>query len=261
VAERIAAAGGRAEADETAVGSWSAARAIVAHAMDTFGRIDLLVNSAGIGIMGSLAALDEELADRILEINLHGTFALTRAVWPIMAERRRGSILSMSSNAALGYGFNSAYAISKAGIIGLTLDAAREGAALGIRVNALMPLAYTKMAEQIDDRQYLAWVRDNLPVETISDVGLRLLSDVGASGQIVSCGGGSAARVSFAKDALAEVEKWNPSQASDHGLSGWTKLDSGADELKAYFHRFPPPFAITEQTMRGDDSRFASADG
>ena len=165
VVEEISAAGGQGIANGLAVGTAANGRAIVRAALDAFGRIDILVNNAGTGIAGPFTAHDDEAIERHYATNLIGGHHLMRAAWPHMAENRYGRILNVSSNGALGVGGNAPYGAAKAGMLGLTLDAAIEGKPLGILVNAVMPTSYSRLVEQIPDASSVARFRDNLPPE------------------------------------------------------------------------------------------------
>jgi NAD(P)-dependent dehydrogenase (short-subunit alcohol dehydrogenase family) len=132
----------------------------------------------------------------VVRTNLLGPYHLTRAVWPVMAAQGYGRILNVSSNAVLGMGRSAPYAMSKAGLIGLTVDNAREGEALGIRVNAVMPTAYSRMIEAAPDKAFVAWMKANMPAELLVPPVLYLVSrDCAVSGQVFSIGGGRFARV------------------------------------------------------------------
>jgi NAD(P)-dependent dehydrogenase (short-subunit alcohol dehydrogenase family) len=138
-------------------------RAFAAACVDTWGRIDFLQNNVGIG-SGDAGALHvtEGALDRIIEVNLKGCLLSCQAVAPLMREQGAGSIVNISSIAALASAPLTAYKISKAGVNALTQSLAIENAARGVRVNAIMPgLLDTPMA--ID-----AWAAKlNMPREDI----------------------------------------------------------------------------------------------
>jgi hypothetical protein len=119
-----------------------------------------------------------------------------------MTRQRYGRILNISSNGMLGVGGNAPYAAAKAGMIGLTLDSAIEGRPLGILVNAVMPVSYSRMIEQIPDPATVAWFRDNCPPERVAEAMAWFLSrESDLSGRILLTGGGRLSSLVFAETA------------------------------------------------------------
>ena len=202
VVREIESASGQAVADLTPVGTHAAARAIAAAAMNAFGRIDILVNNAGIARPGQFGAIGDDDLDRVMAVNLTGPFALMRAVWPAMCAQRHGRIVNISSSAAFGSGISGPYAVSKAGLIGLTKDAGIAGRALGILVNAVMPQAYTPLLDNHPDLAFRDWMRGRFPPESVAAVIAFLASRaMRDSAEIYAAGGGRAARIAFVQGA------------------------------------------------------------
>ncbi|WP_394526078.1 SDR family NAD(P)-dependent oxidoreductase [Lacrimispora sp. JR3] len=113
---------------------------MVQAALDKFGRIDVLVNNAGIEANGSIAETTLEKFDQVMKVNTYGAFYMSKLVVPHMMERKSGSIIFMSSTSAqTGASASSAYASSKSALHGLTKTLARDLAPLGINVNAICP--------------------------------------------------------------------------------------------------------------------------
>lgn len=107
---------------------------------DRFGQVDILVNNAGIAESAPLVRTSDELWDRIIAINLSGTFYCTRAALPLMIEKGWGRIINIASVAGkTGAPYISAYTASKHGVVGLTRSAAMEVASRGVTVNAICP--------------------------------------------------------------------------------------------------------------------------
>lgn len=118
----------------------SEVEAFVAEALAAEGRIDALLNVAGIIARRGVEATDEALWDRILDVNLKGSFLMARAVFPAMRNARRGSIVSTSSNAGIrGSAGEIAYSASKFGLEGMSRALAKEAAGFGIAVNTITP--------------------------------------------------------------------------------------------------------------------------
>ena len=144
-AERLAAevsesCGVEARAFRADVASFAEVGTMVSEIQAAWGRIDVLVNNAGITRDGLLARMSEEAFDQVIEVNLKGAFNCLRLVAPLMMKQRNGRIVSVSSVVGLyGNAGQVNYAASKAGIIGLTKSAAKELAPRGITANAVAP--------------------------------------------------------------------------------------------------------------------------
>jgi len=123
---------------------------VVAEAVAASGRIDVLVNNAGILRDAVLWKLDDEAWEAVLAVHLGGTFRFTRSCVPHFRERQHGRIINVTSYTGLhGNPGQAAYAAAKAGIIGLTKTAAKELARFGVTVNAISPNAETRMIDGI----------------------------------------------------------------------------------------------------------------
>ncbi|MDR1405917.1 MAG: 3-oxoacyl-[acyl-carrier-protein] reductase [Prevotellaceae bacterium] len=164
-----------------------------------FGRIDVLVNNAGITRDGLLLRMREDQWDAVITVNLKSAFNFTRAVAPVMVRQRGGSMINMSS--VVGVSGNAAqanYSASKAGMIGLTKSVAKELGSRDIRCNAVAPgFIITEMTHQLPDEVRKKWM-ENIPLhrggtpEDVANVVLFLASDLSSyvSGQVIPvCGG------------------------------------------------------------------------
>lgn len=152
VAEEICRQGGEAVADSHSVTSPADAEAIIDAALDSWGRVDIVINNAG--IVGD-APFEDMTADRLeplLDVHLKGAFYVTRPAWKVMREQGYGRILNTCSTAGiLGAEGMSNYGAAKTGLIGFTRVLAAEGADRNIKVNAVAPIAYTRMmAHSVD---------------------------------------------------------------------------------------------------------------
>lgn len=154
VVSQIQAAGGRAEAMGFDVSDFQAAGEFFQAVAARYGRIDVLVNNAGITKDGLLMRMSEEDFDRVIDINLKGAFNCIRHASRMMVKQRSGRIISISSvSGVTGNAGQANYSASKAGIIGLTKAAARELAGRGITVNAVAPgFIDTEMTQALSEK-------------------------------------------------------------------------------------------------------------
>jgi len=140
VVDQVRQLGGKAVALPADVADGSAMRGAVTTLVDTLGGIDVLVTNAGIIHRQPLIDVTEADWDRVVAVNLKGTFNAIHATLPHLVRQRRGKIVTIASELALiGRAGAAAYAASKAGVIGLTKSLAREVGPLGINVNAVAP--------------------------------------------------------------------------------------------------------------------------
>jgi 3-oxoacyl-[acyl-carrier protein] reductase len=199
VARSIVEAGGRAEEYEADVGDAAAAERVVASVAAAHGRIDHLVNNAGITRDGLLMRMKEEDWDAVIRVNLKGTFNFSRAVLRTMIAARYGRIVNIASVAGLmGNAGQANYASSKAGVIAFARSLAREVGSRGITVNAVAPgFIATAMTDALPEEVRKAYLeiiplkKFGLPKD-VADAVKFLLSDDAAyiTGQVVSVNGG-----------------------------------------------------------------------
>ena len=174
VAAEIAGKGGAAHAAGADITSEADAARLAEEALAALGGIDVLVNNAGVTILGGVAELTEADWQREIDINLSGAYRVTKAFWPHLAEAGGGTILSTASIAGVvGVRQDAAYVASKAGLIMLTRCMALDGAPLGIRANCICPgFVHTPMfedylAEQADPEASLARCAGRTPLGRI----------------------------------------------------------------------------------------------
>ena len=155
VVDAIRADGGEAVASTASVATRDGAAAIIATALDRYGRIDILIHNAGNVRRGSLKEMSYSDFDAVLDVHLRGAFNVVRQAFPVMCAAGYGRIVLTSSIGGL-YGNRDVanYAAAKAGVIGLANVAALEGAADGVTCNVIVPAAVTRMAEGIDTSAY-----------------------------------------------------------------------------------------------------------
>ncbi|MDM0074331.1 SDR family NAD(P)-dependent oxidoreductase [Variovorax sp. J2P1-59] len=156
VADEIKAAGGEAIANGASVTDFEAVQAMVRQAVDAWGRVDILINNAGILRDKSFAKM--EIADfrLVMDVHLMGAVHCTKAVWPIMNEQKYGRIVMTTSSSGLYGNFGqSNYGAAKLALVGLMQTLSIEGAKNDIRVNCLAPTAATRMTEDLMPEEVL----------------------------------------------------------------------------------------------------------
>jgi NAD(P)-dependent dehydrogenase (short-subunit alcohol dehydrogenase family) len=191
VVKEITDLGGEAVADGHSVATPEGGAAIVASALDAFGRVDIVVNNAGILRDKSFHNLTPELVDPVIDVHLKGAFNVTRAAWVHFREQNYGRVVNTSSNSGLLGNFGQAnYGAAKMGLVGLTKVLAIEGAKYGIKANAIAPVAFTRMTAEL-----MPGLEEKLKPELVTPVVVYLChEDCPVTGEIYSAGGGVVAR-------------------------------------------------------------------
>ena len=191
----------KAKAFASDAASFEDAHQVVKQVVAEFGRVDVLVNNAGITKDGLMMRMSEQQWDDVINNNLKSAFNFTHAVTPIMAKQRGGSIINMSS--VVGVSGNAGqcnYAASKAGIIGLTKSIAAELGSRGVRANVIAPgFINTDMTGKLSEELRAEWAKQ-IPLrragegEDIAGAALFLASDLAAyvTGQVLQVDGGMA---------------------------------------------------------------------
>lgn len=191
--------GGQVKLYKSDASDFENAQKVIDEIISDFGKIDVLVNNAGITRDSLLMRMGEEQWDLVLKVNLKSVFNMTKAILKIMMKQRSGSIVNMSSVVGVsGNAGQANYSASKAGMIGFTKSIAKELGSRNIRVNAIAPgFIETKMTEQLSIEVREEWMkviplrRGGQP-EDVANVALFLASDLSSyvSGQVVNvCGG------------------------------------------------------------------------
>ena len=180
---------------------FEAAHQVVESVVADFGRLDIMVNNAGITRDTLLMRMTEQMWDQVIEVNLKSAFNFTHAVTPVMMRQRSGSIISLSSVVGLnGNAGQANYAASKAGIIALTKSVAKELGSRGVRANAIAPgFIITDMTKALSEETLKSFVsmipmkRGGEP-EEVAKVALFLASDLSSyvSGQVIQVNGAMA---------------------------------------------------------------------
>ncbi len=197
--KQIEAFGVRGIAYASDAASFDQAHQVVSQAVQELGRIDVLVNNAGITRDTLLLRMSEQQWDMVIQVNLKSAFNFIHALTPLMLKQKSGSIINMSSVVGLsGNAGQANYSASKAGLIALTKSVAKELGPRGIRANAIAPgFIISDMTDQLSEAVRKAWT-DTIPLrrggtpQEVANVCIFLASELSSfvSGQVIPvCGG------------------------------------------------------------------------
>ena len=185
VVDEIKAAGGEAIANGASVTDYVAVQAMVQQAVDAWGRVDILINNAGILRDKSFAKM--EMADfrLVMDVHLMGAVHCCKAVWPLMSEQKYGRIVMTTSSSGLYGNFGqSNYGAAKMALVGLMQTLSIEGAKNDIRVNCLAPTAATRMTEELMSEAVLNALKPEAVVPA-----MLVLASRGAPNRTILCAG------------------------------------------------------------------------
>ncbi|MBX3182630.1 MAG: SDR family oxidoreductase [Polyangiaceae bacterium] len=227
IVSEIVASGGQAVASAHSVATPEGAAAIIQTAVDHFGRLDVLVNNAGILRDKTLLKLELTDWDAVIAVHLTGSFLCTQAAArQLRAQNSGGSIVNTTSVSGMFGNFGQTnYSAAKAGIYGLTRTTSIELQRFGIRVNAVAPLAKTRMTEDLPMFEKV----ESMTPEHVAPVHLFLASDLASevTGQVISVAGGklSAYVVRETPGRMKEVDSgvWRATEIAEH-FGSITKL-------------------------------------
>lgn len=184
---------------QTDAGDFEAVEAMIKDMLETFGRVDTIVNNAGITKDNLLLRMSAEQWDQVIQTNLNSVFYTTKAALKTMLKQRSGSIINISSVVGIqGNAGQANYAASKAGMIGFTKSLAREIGSRGIRANVVAPgFIATEMTAELPEKELKAWL-ENIPLkragepQDVADLCVFLASDMSTyvTGQVMTVDGG-----------------------------------------------------------------------
>jgi NAD(P)-dependent dehydrogenase (short-subunit alcohol dehydrogenase family) len=199
VVAEILQAGGQAVADYSNVADPDGAATLARTAVEHFGGVHGLVNNAGILRDASFAKMTHEQWDAVLRVHLYGSYNVTHAVWPFLRAQGFGRIVMATSTSGLFGNFGqSNYGAAKLGLVGLVNTLAIEGARNDIKVNAVAPMAATRMTEDVAPAALL----ETLPTTHVAPVvGYLLTEELATTGSVFVVGGGLVQRVAFFQNA------------------------------------------------------------
>lgn len=238
VVAEIAGFGGEAVADGASVVDDAGVAAMVARTIDRFGRIDILINNAGILRDRSFQNMEMDEFASVVDVHLLGTAKATKAVWPIMREQGYGRIVVTSSSSGLFGNFGQAnYGAAKMAVVGLINTLKLEGQKYDIRCNALAPVAYTRMTADVFPPE----AETVMTPERVTPAVIFLASEDAPTGVIVAAGGGVFAKVEIVEsegvaigaDATAEDVAGNWERIAD--MTNAKAFIAGGEETGKFF--------------------------
>ena len=199
VVEEILAAGGEAIADDHTVATSDGGRALIERAVEQWGRVDIVIHNAGIASPEfCFEMVSDDQLRRVVDTHLLGAFNVLRPAWSVMVQQSYGRLVLTASGQALGDGYNFDYCAAKGGVLSLARSLAVAGADKGIKVNTVMPIAWTRLSARVPDKAIQAALEANFPSEHVSQAVAWLShEDVPVTGETFSVGGGRVARVFF----------------------------------------------------------------
>ncbi|MCP3732811.1 SDR family oxidoreductase [Sphingomonas sp. MG17] len=228
VAREIRAAGGEAVSNSESVASQAAVENMVQQALETFGRLDAVINPAGIlrdGMFHKMAAADW---DAVLEVHLRGAFNVSRAAVGLFRDQGSGAFVHFTSTSALIGNLGQAnYAAAKLGVAGLSRILAMEGAAKGVRSNVIAPFAWTRMIGTIPitdeaSAQRVERMRTGMRANQVAQLAVALAADAAAdvTGQIFAVRGNEVVLFSQPRPigSVTRTDGWTPKTLLGGGL-------------------------------------------
>lgn len=220
VVEEIHAAGGQAVANYDSVENGDA---IIQTAMDHYGRVDIVINNAGILRDKSFTNMTDQDWDAVYRVHLLGAYKVSHSAWPIMRQQGYGRIINTSSAAGIYGSFGQAnYSSAKLGLYGLTQTLAIEGCKYNIKVNAIAPIAASRLMASIAPPEVL----DVLKPEWVTPLVLQLCSqDCEETGSLFEVGGGWMAKVRWQRNAGIAFDTQQP-LTPEAIAAQWSQLTS-----------------------------------
>jgi len=238
VVEEIIAQGGEAVANYDSVASVEGGERIVQTAINNFGKVDILINNAGVLRDSSFHKMDEEAWDMVLSVHLKGAYCVTRPAFTNMREHGYGRIVMTTSAAGLYGNFGQAnYGSAKMGLIGLMNTLKSEGEKRNIKVNTISPMAASRMTQNVFEPEFLQRIKPEL----VSLFVLYLCSkECPVSGGIYHVGMGCFGRVAILTAPLVKLAEPDEMLSLEDIRYNWDKINS-LDRVEE-IHRLSPEF-------------------
>ncbi|MFI0446550.1 SDR family NAD(P)-dependent oxidoreductase [Actinomadura sp. 6N118] len=199
VAAEVEAAGGTALANSDSIADPKGVASLVEQTLEGFGRLDGIVNNAGIYRLGGFEDLEPQVFQDFIDVHYFGTLLLCKAAWPHLAASGSGRIVNTVSGAMTGQPDMAHYGAAKGAVYGLTRNLAVAGAAHGIKANAVAPGAATRMLELARPSLppgTVEWMQAEMPPEKVSPVVAYLVHpDCAITGEVINSAGGYISRM------------------------------------------------------------------
>jgi len=229
VVEEIKAAGGEAISNGSSVTDDAGVANMVSQTMDAYGRIDVLVNNAGVLRDKSFAKMEIADFDFVVDVHLFGTMKPTKAVWPIMKEQGYVRIMVTSSSSGLYGNFGqSNYGAAKLGVVGFINTLKLEGQKDNIHVNALAPVAWTRMTSNLMPPE----MEEALAPEQVTPAVVFMCSEQAPTGKIICAGAGA-----YAAAQIVETRGMylGTAPSAEDVADNWEQISKLDDQAEALF--------------------------
>ncbi len=203
VVAEIVAGGGRAVSNFSSVADPAGAAAIVASALESFGRLDIVINNAGFEAPVPFGESTEADLRRHLDVHLFGSFGVTLAAWPHLVASGAGRVVNTTSATIFGMANRTSYGTAKGAIMAFTKSLAVDGEPHGIKVNAIAPAAGTRMADGSDTPDAVkTLMREHMPPHLVAPaVAFLVHESCTLTGEVISVGGGRVGRITLCENA------------------------------------------------------------
>lgn len=227
VVKEIISSGGQAISNGSSVTDDNGVKLMIDQTIDEYGRIDILINNAGILIDKSFSKMELNDFEKVLNVHLMGTVKPTKAVWEIMKEQNYGRILVTSSSSGLYGNFGQTnYGAAKLGLVGFMNTLKLEGQKYNVHVNALTPVAYTRMTANLMPPE----AENLLTPESVTPAAIYLVSHEAPNGTILCAGAGV---YSVSKIMESDGLSLGLNATAEDIVNNWEKI-SNFNEAKSY---------------------------
>ena len=243
VCNEIKEAGGEATPNFDGVDTYEGGQNIIKTAMDAYGKVDILINNAGILRDKSFMKMEEEDWDKVVLVHLKGAYNVTKAAWPIMRENKFGRIIMTTSAAGVFGNFGQTnYAAAKMGLVGFMNALKQEGMKYNITINTIAPVAGSRLTATVMPPDFL----EKLKAEFVSPLVVWLSSEeCTENGSIYSVGGGFFSRIAVVEGPGFTMPVSGPGMTIEDMRDNFDKINNmeGAQEFGSVTEEAARPMA------------------